>query len=83
MSLAGEQVPAVTVVVPCFQHGHYLGECLGSLVAQTRTDWEAVVVDDASPDSILATSAIRASASSPAATTSVEVPSSSFRIWIW
>lgn len=42
--------PLVTVVVPCFKHGHYLGECLGSLVEQTLPGWEAVVVDDASPD---------------------------------
>lgn len=41
---------SVTIVVPCYQQGHYLGECLASLLEQTRSDWRAVVIDDASPD---------------------------------
>jgi glycosyltransferase involved in cell wall biosynthesis len=45
------RVPAdVTVVVPCYNQAHYLGECLRSVRAQTRETWRAVVVDDASPD---------------------------------
>ena len=40
----------VTVVVPCYNQAHFLPECLESLVAQTFTAWEAIVVDDASPD---------------------------------
>lgn len=40
----------VTVVVPCFNQGHFLAECLDSLRAQTLTDWRAIVVDDASTD---------------------------------
>jgi glycosyltransferase involved in cell wall biosynthesis len=50
--------PAVTVVIPSYKHGHYLGECLASLVEQTWPDWEAVVVDDASPDRELVESVI-------------------------
>ncbi len=49
---------AVTVVIPSYKHGHYLGECLQSLIDQTRSDWEAVVVDDASPDRPLVESVI-------------------------
>ena len=40
----------VTVVVPCYNHAHYLEECLRSLQGQTLPRWEAIVVDDASPD---------------------------------
>ena len=44
------RAPKVTVVIPCYNHAHYLPECLGSLRAQTETAWEAIVVDDRSPD---------------------------------
>ncbi len=40
----------IAVIIPCFNHGEYLAECLGSIVAQTRDDWEAVIVDDGSTD---------------------------------
>ena len=40
----------VTVVVPCYNQAHFLGECLRSIRAQTRETWRAIVVDDASPD---------------------------------
>jgi len=42
----------IAVIVPCFNHGEYLAECLDSLVAQTRDDWEAVIVDDGSTDRV-------------------------------
>lgn len=42
--------PAVTVHVPCHDYGRYLGEALDSLLAQTCTDWEAIIIDDASTD---------------------------------
>jgi len=40
----------VTVVIPCYNHANYLADCLESLVAQTLPHWEAIVVDDCSPD---------------------------------
>lgn len=42
--------PLVGVVVPAYGVEAWLDECLGSLVAQTHTRWEAIVVDDGSPD---------------------------------
>lgn len=42
--------PRATIVVPCYNHAHFLEECLRSLVAQTEERWEALVIDDASPD---------------------------------
>jgi hypothetical protein len=44
------RAPAVTVHVPCRDYGRFLGDALDSLFAQTCTDWEAVVTDDASTD---------------------------------
>ncbi|WP_106814342.1 glycosyltransferase family 2 protein [Microbacterium timonense] len=41
---------AVTVIVPGYDVAAYAAEALDSLRAQTRTDWVAVLVDDASTD---------------------------------
>lgn len=38
------------VVIPCYNCGVYIGECLNSLQAQTFTDWTALVADDCSDD---------------------------------
>src|SRR5215471_9159838 len=42
--------PRVSLVVTCYNYGRFLGQCLDSVVAQTLTDWEAIVIDDASTD---------------------------------
>ena len=42
--------PKVTVYVPCRQYARYLEQCLQSLARQTLTDWEAILIDDASTD---------------------------------
>ena len=40
----------VSVVVPCFNHGAFLVECLESILAQTVPPHEVIVVDDGSTD---------------------------------
>lgn len=42
--------PLVTALIPCYNQGHFLEECLASLRAQASSDWEALIVDDASTD---------------------------------
>jgi glycosyltransferase involved in cell wall biosynthesis len=42
--------PAVSIVVPAFNSGRFLGETLRSIQRQSLTDWECVVVDDGSTD---------------------------------
>jgi len=42
--------PLVSVIVPCFNDGRHLPECLGAIRAQTWPELEVIVVDDASTD---------------------------------
>jgi CDP-glycerol glycerophosphotransferase len=42
--------PAITVIVPGFEVAAYAAEAVQSLCAQSRDDWTAVLVDDASTD---------------------------------
>ena len=40
----------ISVVIPVYNCGPYLDDCLNSLVAQTWQNWEAILVDDGSTD---------------------------------
>lgn len=40
----------ITVIVPCYQQGHYLSEAVSSIQAQTYPHWEAIIVNDGSTD---------------------------------
>ncbi len=42
--------PAVSIIIPCYKHAGYLPGCIESIVNQTYTDWECIIVDDGSPD---------------------------------
>ena len=39
-----------SIIIPIYNASPYLRQCLNSLLAQTITDWEAILVDDASTD---------------------------------
>ena len=43
-------IPLVSIIVPCFNYGHLVGETLESLQKQTLENWECIVVDDGSSD---------------------------------
>jgi glycosyltransferase involved in cell wall biosynthesis len=42
--------PKVSIVINCFNQGHYLERCVDSVLAQTFTDFECLIVDDGSTD---------------------------------
>lgn len=42
--------PRVSVIVATYNYGRYIGDALRSVEAQTFTNWECIVVDDASTD---------------------------------
>src|SRR4051794_3311396 len=44
----------VDVVIPCYNYGHFLGECVRSVLAQEGVEVRALVIDDASIDNTAA-----------------------------
>ena len=45
---AGDRVPTVSVVVPCYNGGAFIDQLLGALAAQTFRDFEVIIADDGS-----------------------------------
>lgn len=42
--------PAVSVIIPTYNHAHFLPEALKSVLDQSYTDFEVIIVDDGSTD---------------------------------
>ena len=42
--------PAISIIIPMYNVEKYVGECLDSILAQTFTDFEVIIVDDCSTD---------------------------------
>ena len=43
-------MPNVSVIIPVYQVEPYLRRCLDSVLGQSYADFEAILVDDGSPD---------------------------------
>ncbi len=50
MMAVAPPVPLISVVIPCYNQARFLAEAVASVVAQTQTDWEIIIVNDGSPD---------------------------------
>ena len=44
----------VSIIIPCYNSEKYLPDCLDSVLAQSETDFEVILVDDGSRDATLA-----------------------------
>ncbi len=42
--------PMVSFIVPCYNLGHLLAECVNSILSQTYGNFEILIMDDCSPD---------------------------------
>ena len=45
-----EKAPLLSIIVPVYKVENYLPKCIDSILAQTFTDFELILVDDGSPD---------------------------------
>lgn len=43
-------MPKISIIIPCYKVEKYLRRCLDSVLAQTFKNWEAICVNDGSPD---------------------------------
>lgn len=48
--MGATQVMKFSVVIPTYNYGHFISSCLDSVLNQTYSNWECIVVDDASSD---------------------------------
>lgn len=42
--------PLVSIIIPCYNQANFLPETLRSVLVQTYTNWECIIVNDGSPD---------------------------------
>lgn len=45
--------PLISIVIPTYNHAHFLGRALQAVINQTYTNWEAVIVDNHSQDNTI------------------------------
>lgn len=50
MAIQNNTLPLISIIIPSYNHGVYIEKALQSLLSQTYTNWEAVVVDNYSTD---------------------------------
>jgi glycosyltransferase involved in cell wall biosynthesis len=47
-------IPKVSIIIPVYNREHLIGETLDSILTQTYTNWECILVDDHSTDATIA-----------------------------
>ena len=53
MNKLKEEHPLISVIIPCYKTADYVEDTITSLLKQSYTHWEAILVNDASPDHII------------------------------
>ena len=42
--------PRISIITPTYNHEQFIGDCVHSVLSQTFSDWEMIIVDDGSTD---------------------------------
>jgi glycosyltransferase involved in cell wall biosynthesis len=42
--------PLVSIITPTYNHEKFIKQCIESVISQTHTDWEHIIIDDGSTD---------------------------------
>ncbi len=48
-----EDKPEISIIIPTYNHAHFLKRCLESVISQTFVNWEAIVVNNYSEDNTI------------------------------
>jgi len=48
------KIPSVSIIIPAYNSGKYIGKALRSVIEQTYTNWEAVIINNYSDDNTVA-----------------------------
>jgi glycosyltransferase involved in cell wall biosynthesis len=48
-----KHLPEYSIIIPTYNHAEYLGRCIESLLCQTNSNWEAIIVNNFSQDNTI------------------------------